>query len=158
SGGCLETDLGERARAVIETGKAHMVTYNTGGSDDDLLWGLGVGCEGAMQILLLRTGPAEAWQPLDYLGRALASHQRAVVGVVVESAVREFAPGRVLLPDHLADLPEALRTESSALLARVARAAEPEWLQSNGLRIFAVPLALPPRLLLLGAGPDALPI
>jgi xanthine/CO dehydrogenase XdhC/CoxF family maturation factor len=158
SGGCLETDLGEHALAVIETGKAHLVTYNTGGSDDDLLWGLGVGCEGAMRILLLRSGPAEDWQPLDYLGRSLASHARAAVGVVVESIGHEISSGRVLLPDRLIGLPEHLRAELSVQLARAAQSARTGWLESDGLRIFAVPLALPPRLLLLGAGPDALPI
>jgi xanthine/CO dehydrogenase XdhC/CoxF family maturation factor len=143
---------------VIDTGKAHLVTYNTGGSDEDLLWGLGVGCEGAMQILLLRTGPAEGWQPLDHLARALASHARTAFGLVVESDSRHLGAGRVLLPDHLTELPGTLRSELDARLAHATRSGQAEWLQSDGLRILAVPLALPPRLLLLGAGPDALPI
>ena len=57
SGGCLEGDLGERARAVIATGQAALVTYDLRNADD-LVWGLGLGCEGAMHILLLRVGPA----------------------------------------------------------------------------------------------------
>ncbi len=64
SGGCLEGDLREHARAVIATGAAREVRYDMRGSDD-LLWGLGLGCEGAMQILLLRAGPDNDWQPLD---------------------------------------------------------------------------------------------
>ncbi len=56
SGGCLESDLREHALQVMASGKAKLITYDTRGSDD-LLWGLGVGCEGAMQILLLRVGP-----------------------------------------------------------------------------------------------------
>jgi xanthine/CO dehydrogenase XdhC/CoxF family maturation factor len=158
SGGCLETDLREHALAVIDTGKAHLVTYNTGGSDDDLLWGLGVGCEGAMQILLLRSGPAEGWQPLEYLERALASHAHAAVGVVVESGAHDVAAGKVLVPDRLVGLPEALRAPLDERLTHAAESGQTQWLESHGLRIFAVPLALPPRVLLLGAGPDALPI
>ncbi|HVC31408.1 MAG TPA: XdhC family protein, partial [Steroidobacteraceae bacterium] len=57
SGGCLEGDLAERARAVIATGRASLVTYDLRNTDD-LVWGLGLGCEGAMHILLLRVGPA----------------------------------------------------------------------------------------------------
>ena len=71
SGGCLEGDLGERARTVIATGRARLVTYDLR-SSDDLVWGLGLGCEGAMHILLLRVGPHEEWQPLAHLAAALA--------------------------------------------------------------------------------------
>ena len=63
SGGCLEGDLREHARGVIATGQLREVRYDMRGPDD-LLWGLGMGCEGAMQILLLRVGPDNDWQPL----------------------------------------------------------------------------------------------
>src|SRR6185437_721152 len=72
SGGCLEGDLRERGRAVIETGRAALVTYDLRNSDD-LVWGLGLGCEGAMHILLLPLGPREEWHPLTHLAAALAS-------------------------------------------------------------------------------------
>src|SRR5262245_60782826 len=53
SGGCLESDLLERARAVLDTGTPAIVEYDTRTSDD-LIWGIGLGCEGAMTILLTR--------------------------------------------------------------------------------------------------------
>src|SRR5690349_2711049 len=37
SGGCLEGDLSEYARAVIDTGKPRVVTYDMRGGDD-LIW------------------------------------------------------------------------------------------------------------------------
>ncbi|HKF96847.1 MAG TPA: XdhC family protein, partial [Steroidobacteraceae bacterium] len=49
AGGCLEGDLREHGRAVIAGGAARTVRYDTR-TADDLLWGLGLGCEGAMQI------------------------------------------------------------------------------------------------------------
>src|SRR5690349_10268994 len=52
SGGCLETDLREHALAVIGSGEPRLVEYDTRGGDD-LIWGLGLGCEGAISILLL---------------------------------------------------------------------------------------------------------
>lgn len=164
SGGCLETDLRDHACRVIETGVARTVSYDTGGSDD-ALWGLGVGCEGSMQILLLRVGPAEAWQPFAHLAEALAGHRRTAIALVVEaSAGSRLAAGRALLPlgahrDEVAlDVPSALAAEVEGLLERVTRTGRPSWLESSALRLFALPLALPPRLLLLGGGPDALPV
>ena len=49
SGGCLEGDLAAHAASVLHTGTPKMVRYDNRG-DDDLLWGLGAGCEGGMDI------------------------------------------------------------------------------------------------------------
>src|SRR4051812_19196456 len=62
SGGCLESDLMERARSVIETGKPLIAEYDTR-SSDDILWGIGLGCEGAMRILLTRLDPQNGYEP-----------------------------------------------------------------------------------------------
>jgi xanthine/CO dehydrogenase XdhC/CoxF family maturation factor len=53
SGGCLEGDLAEHGRAVLATGVTKLARYNTQGAED-LLFGLGSGCEGTMDILLRR--------------------------------------------------------------------------------------------------------
>lgn len=50
SGGCLEGDLAIRARTVLDSGKPQVATYDLG--QDEELWGLGVGCEGVMRVLL----------------------------------------------------------------------------------------------------------
>jgi len=117
SGGCLEGDLREHARAVITSGTAASVRYDTR-TADDLLWGLGLGCEGAMQILLLQAGPANGWQPLAHLATALAAHERTAIGVIVDSADEEVRPGSVVLPSDAsggAPLPRGVRgTGSSA--------------------------------------------
>jgi xanthine dehydrogenase accessory factor len=157
SGGCLEADLCEHARRVIDTGEAHTVTYNTGGSED-ALWGLGVGCEGAMQILLLRVGPERSWQPLEHLESALERHRPTAAAIAVESRSPGLAAGHALIPGAASSGDPSLDADVQALLARVARSGRASWLESSALRIFAFPLALPPRLLLLGGGPDAAPI
>jgi xanthine dehydrogenase accessory factor len=161
SGGCLETDLREHAHSVIRSGEARIVTYNTGGTDD-ALWGLGIGCEGAMQILLLRVGPEREWQPVAHLARSLSRHERTAIAIVVESGSAGLAVGDVLRLGGGDGQPSGPRTElareADALLARVAQSGGASWLDSSALRLFAFPLALPPRLLLLGAGPDATPI
>lgn len=168
SGGCLEGDLGKRAGAVIETGEASLVTYDLRNSDD-LVWGLGLGCEGAMHILLLRVGPREEWEPLAHLAAALGEHSPTAIGVITESQDANAPVGALVLP---ASAPVSARTlpstASTALLeprALAALAAAPRtgavgWLIGPDARwqLLLLPLSLPPRLLLLGAGPDSLPV
>jgi xanthine dehydrogenase accessory factor len=184
SGGCLEGDLGERARAVIATGEAALVTYDLRNADD-LVWGLGLGCEGAMHVLVLRVGPREEWQPLAHLAAALAAHAPTAIGVLTESRDEALPMGALLLPGAPAPATEPVPAASAAVAAAplAARALPPQaaallepatlaalaaapgaaavgWLEGPEARwkLLLLPLALPPRLLLLGAGPDALPV
>ena len=161
SGGCLEGDLREHARAVIAGGVAVSVLYDMR-TADDLLWGLGLGCEGAMQILLLQVGPANGWQPLAHLAGALAAYERTAVGVIVESTHAAVRPGSVLLPTPAGtgaeESPVAEVPAAQQLLRQAAERGETGWLEESSWKLFALPLSLPPRILLLGAGPDALPV
>jgi xanthine/CO dehydrogenase XdhC/CoxF family maturation factor len=161
SGGCLEGDLRAHALSVIATGKCCPVRYDMRGPEDEL-WGLGMGCEGAMQILLLRAGPDNDWQPVAQFARSLATHTATAIGVVVESGSAEVPLGSLVLPGTTgsATVP-ALRTPAVAgALIRVASNGAPEWITaaSRSWKLFVLPLALPPRILILGAGPDAAPL
>ena len=160
SGGCLEGDLQEHALTVIATGKCCPVRYDMRGPDDPL-WGLGMGCEGAMQILLLRVGPDNDWQPMAELARSFASHTATAIGVVVESRDPDVPLGCLVLPARTAGLAAALNTRAIAeTLTRVAASGRSECVlgHSPSWKLFVLPLALPPRILLLGAGPDAAPV
>lgn len=172
SGGCLEGDLGERARAVIETGRCALVTYDLRNSDD-LVWGLGLGCEGAMHILLLRVGPQEEWQPLAHLAAALAEHTPTAIGIVTESRDPSIPAGALVLPQGAGAAPLVLPRSLSAgarttlleprtlaALAAAPGSGAVGWAQGpdGDWKLLLLPLSLPPKLLLLGAGPDALPV
>jgi xanthine/CO dehydrogenase XdhC/CoxF family maturation factor len=161
SGGCLEGDLREHARAVIATGAACPVRYDFRGPEDDL-WGLGLGCEGAMQILLLRVGPENDWQPVAEFNRALAARSQTAIGVVVESRRADVPLGSLVLPEETRRPPvAALRTPAvAAALTRATVERSTEWVEGDNRawKLFVVPLALPPRILVLGAGPDAAPV
>jgi xanthine dehydrogenase accessory factor len=171
SGGCLEGDLGERARTVIATGEAALVTYDLRNSDD-LVWGLGLGCEGAMHILLLRVGPQEEWQPLAHLAAASAAHAPTAIGVVTESRDDGTPVGALVLPQASSAAGLAVRALPAqaaaaliepaveAALAAAPSAGRVSTLAGPGARwrLLLVPLSLPPRILLLGGGPDALPV
>jgi xanthine/CO dehydrogenase XdhC/CoxF family maturation factor len=155
SGGCLEGDLAEYARAVIESGRARAIDYDLR-DPNDLIWGLGAGCEGAMHVLLVRVGPAEQWEPLSCLAQAYATHSPAAIGVIAESDDPQLPLGTVFGADSA---PAALSDAARAALAAAPRAERPGWHTEPGrYALFLLPLALPPRLLLLGAGPDAVPL
>jgi xanthine dehydrogenase accessory factor len=162
SGGCLESDLHQHAVQVMDSGKAKVITYDTGGSDDQL-WGLGVGCEGSMQILLLRVGPENGWQPLALFAGGHRRHERVAAAVVVASPEASLPPGSVIFPDGEpggAPVPLTLHDGIQSLLKRSFESGRPAALGGSAepLRVLAMPLALPPRLLLLGGGPDAQPL
>src|SRR4028119_370342 len=63
SGGCLEGDVFEQAQEVMTSGKPIVVQYDTM-SDEDIIWGLGLGCNGIVQILIERL---EEDHPLNHL-------------------------------------------------------------------------------------------
>lgn len=179
SGGCLEGDLGERALTVIETGQAALVTYDLRNADD-LVWGLGLGCEGAMHIVLVRVGPREEWQPLAHLAAALGAHSPTAIGVVTESRDSAIPRGTLLLPQSVGEsapnaerrclaLPRSLSAGAQAALLEprvidsltaALRFGAVGSLEGTGAhwKLLLLPLSLPPRLLLLGAGPDAVPL
>lgn len=162
SGGCLEGDLREHARAVASGGAPRTVSYDMR-TPDDLVFGLGAGCEGAMDVFLLPIGPATSWQPLASFASAATRGEPAAAAVVVESREARMPAGSVFVSDRdTADADDA-RSPLGACLTEAARGAvkrgEGGWTDAvPGVRAFIVVLAPPPRILLLGAGPDAKPV
>ncbi|MBX5460723.1 MAG: XdhC family protein [Steroidobacteraceae bacterium] len=169
SGGCLESDLREHADGVRRTGEPRIVSYDLRGPDD-LLWGLGVGCEGAMKIGLLRVSASNEWQPLAHMLEAQSLHQSTAVGLVIDSSRTDTSAGTVVLPNGTSYPPgvRAERSDTASALAQAIQSALADaatshrvgWIDSagEGAKVFALPLSLPPRILLLGAGPDTLPV
>ena len=138
SGGCLEGDLREHARTVIESGAARIVSYDLR-SKDDMLFGLGAGCEGAMDILLTRCVAGD-WQPLTLMERAWREGRESRVAFVTATS-----HGGLPLGSHF---PADIEFPGNAV-SRVA---------GSNSEIFVAAIAPPPRLLLLGGGPDARPV
>jgi len=82
SGGCLESDLAEHARRVHATGRAEIVTYDTR-EDDDAPWGLGLGCNGLIEVLLEPVPPHRGRDVAALIDRALAGDEPAVIATVM---------------------------------------------------------------------------
>ena len=63
SGGCLERDLAERIRPWLEDLQPRVVTYDST-REDDLVFGLGLGCRGVLELLV---EPFDAGHPPQLL-------------------------------------------------------------------------------------------
>jgi xanthine dehydrogenase accessory factor len=85
SGGCVESDLAEHARRVSETDRAEVVRYDTR-DDEDAPWGLGLGCNGLIDVLLEPLQPARAKYFAKFLNRALVADQPSVLATVIRVA------------------------------------------------------------------------
>lgn len=60
SGGCLEEDVLARARRVAASGEPEVAVYDTT-SENDLVWGVGLGCHGVVRVLLENVPVRPAW-------------------------------------------------------------------------------------------------
>ena len=158
SGGCLEADLMERARNVLETGVASVAEYDTR-SSDDILWGIGLGCEGAMSILLTRLDIGNDYQPFARAELCRREQVPAAFAVVIASQNAEYPLGRAYWLDSRDQPPLAVRTACASIQSRRGMAvAGASPVAADNATFLVVPVELPTRLLLLGAGPDAMPL
>lgn len=81
SGGCLEGDLHDHARALLRSGERCVErTYDSRGSDDPI-WGLGLGCEGLMRVLLLRIDATQNYEPVATLVVAARERKSTEVSI-----------------------------------------------------------------------------
>jgi xanthine dehydrogenase accessory factor len=153
SGGCLEADLSIHARSVLESGIPRAVEYDMRGPDD-ILFGIGAGCEGAMRVLLEPAGPGSlaAGALAGAAGMTGAGQPTSLV------AVHESADLPLGTYDAGALLPaELVSAAQSALADGVSR--DIKWhTGERRTRAFVQYLAPPPHLLICGAGPDAQPV
>jgi xanthine/CO dehydrogenase XdhC/CoxF family maturation factor len=163
SGGCLEGDVAVVAGEVIEQRTPRLMMYDLT-ADDDAVWGLGLGCNGAIEVFIEPTSSDDLmWRAARV---ALEADEAVVIATVIEGAGR-VATGRraVIWPDGrrqgslgdpAADA-EMLRLAEAALRER--RSAIHAVRTPDGqARVFAEVLHPPMRLIVCGAGHDAIPV
>jgi xanthine/CO dehydrogenase XdhC/CoxF family maturation factor len=153
SGGCLELDLVEHAREVLATGAARTAAYDMRG-ENDLIFGIGSGCEGAMRVLLQRVGPEERWQPLEAVAGQLTSGAPGAIAILADGA----DAGRAWWPgggDAPGPEPPALRAAREG--ARTPRLVSLD-ATAGATQALVIPLPAPPHLVVCGAGSDARPL
>jgi xanthine dehydrogenase accessory factor len=163
SGGCLEDDVTAHARDLLRGGPPQLLRYDLRADGDDL-WGLGLGCNGVVDVRVqsLRPGPlpyatAARWQ--------LEGHDVLVATVMEAEGEGVPAPGAQIA--IRAD-GEATGGLGDAHLDAVALAAVGEavpshddWLELPGrgrARIFFDHCRAPASFVIFGAGADVPPV
>jgi xanthine/CO dehydrogenase XdhC/CoxF family maturation factor len=161
SGGCLEGDLAERSRAVLANDKPAAVTYDLRDEVDEI-FGLGVGCNGLLRVFLQPLQSSRGYQPFAAIADALAGTQSAGVATVVESGDAALRAGATVIVDATSHVAFDVAPGAAARLAertRRAMAAGAAELAAEGdVTVLHAPLKPIPKLLVLGAGLDAVPL
>ncbi|MEP6900379.1 MAG: XdhC/CoxI family protein [Actinomycetota bacterium] len=161
SGGCLEADVLERARKVLQTGDASVFTYDTT-QDENSVFSLNMGCRGVIQILLEIASSENNY--LKFLAQSFDERRGGVVATLISKDKNSFdkSGSRFFydsensftneLSEHLtekirADCQNAMREQKSAF--RV---------YDEGTEVFLEFIKPVTSLLIFGAGADAIPL
>lgn len=174
SGGCLEGDVRENARAVFADGQPRLLHYDAT-SEDDILWGTGLGCSGTVDVLLERLPSGPLHYPTFLHGCALENRHGVLVTVFATEGETTAAPGQHLILDERKN---ALDDIADSELRAIARNAAGEMLATlddtrlpvipgctrhcalthGKAALLLEPLLPPIALYLFGAGYDAVPL
>lgn len=127
SGGCLEEDVMERARRVLASGKPELALYDTT-SENDLVWGVGLGCQGVVHIFIER----------------LPTVRPLWIKVLKENLQTRRDTELAIVHSGLVGLGTTLATELPAGVSFPA--------------VFRQTITAPPALVIFGAGDDARPL
>ena len=99
SGGCLEGDALRKALFVMAQQQAMLVTYNTMDEDDATI-GIGLGCNGIIQVLIEPIDPTNPVHPVQLLKKLTAKRQEGVLVTLFSLTDRKgFQPGTCMLLD-----------------------------------------------------------
>jgi xanthine dehydrogenase accessory factor len=164
SGGCLERDLTRRGWWHTANDRAALVTYGSTDDDDDLGVRLGLGCDGAVDILIERLGPNGGEdRPLDFIARCLKDEAEGLLLTVCQSTDPSIPVGGWLglgADDGLSGtiVRKELATLARRLCANGLRRATAVALDGGSVELLAEPIRPPPHLFVLGCGPDAVPL
>ncbi len=167
SGGCLEADLAQRAAEVFDSGESRTVVYDMR-SPDDLIWGLGLGCNGEIRVLVELLDPSRPPEYFDFLERCLERREPGVVASVFDViGPTEVALGSRAILDRNGSFRDALasaelsrlveRDATKVLSCRRTRAVDYA-LQEGSAQVLVEYVAPPISLVVFGAGSDARPM
>jgi xanthine dehydrogenase accessory factor len=163
---CFEEDLAERAREVIRSGKARLVLYDNT-APHDVVFGLGLGCNGVVEVLLEPGSAPATGQKLEVLSRSLESRKAMVIATVVGAGERaDLRTGDFLARNSAGTLVSTIRDSRLSFLIETEVSGEAPTLfmrktyslGKENVDVFFQRLDPPVQLLVFGAGADAVPL
>lgn len=154
SGGCVEKDLYEYSKEVWETGLPRKIEYDFQKSDD--AWGLGLGCNGKMDVWLQPFDPVlheeEAKSILATFERRHTTRKRYFCGTIIQTDNDTRLPlGKIVEfeEEYMSSLFELCDMDTMIIDAEV---------DDVHVQMFTEHIAPVPTLLIYGSGPDAKPL
>lgn len=168
SGGCLEADVCERAAEVSRTGVPVVVTYDAA-SDEDIVWGLGLGCDGTVEVLIEAADDEHAEDVLRFYKACCSSRERGVVATVfrVEGEPADRA-WEICVGSRLLLFPDGTLAGCCFGRALVADVQAAQFTGVSGVKryeramgyveVFIEAVEPPASLVVFGAGHDAVPV
>ncbi len=159
SGGCLEADVRQVAVAVIREGVPRLLHYDTG-DDDRTLWGLGLGCNGSVDIFVQSATSETATEVTRLVGDLLRGEAAFAVSTVVKGAT---GLGRALVLGAQGVLggstgdPQVDREVARSAADLLAKG-ESRLHEVGSLQVFTEVRTPPPYLIICGAGDDSIPL
>lgn len=97
SGGCLEGDALRKALLVMKEKRSMLVTYDTM-DEDDAKFGVGLGCNGIIQVLIEPIDASLENNPISYLEAIAAERKKAVLVTLFSMDDRKTTqPGTCML-------------------------------------------------------------
>jgi len=157
SGGCLEADVREHALAAIRGAAAPRLIHYDTGSDDRAVWGLGLGCNGEVDIFVQ---PFAAIGPQDPIRAAVELLQGDAPFATTTVLDGKDAGRRLVVTadgarrGSLGD--EALDPEAAAAARTQLGQGRSELHEVASRRVFTEVLLPPPHLVIFGAGDDSI--
>jgi len=168
SGGCLESDLATHAKNVFADGTAREVCYDMS-HGDDFAFGLGLGCDGVIHLLLQRLERDDGFAFLGTLHKAWQARDEGLLALVTSSNDRAFQPGDFAFDCSnggsagAAELIPEQYSSSGSMFSASHDMSRRYWQESIAMAagkvdVLLVPFTPPPALLVCGAGHDAVPV
>jgi xanthine dehydrogenase accessory factor len=166
SGGCLEGDALKKAQLVIFQKKSMVVTYDTT-DDDDAKFGVGLGCNGIIHILIEPIDSTQVNHPVALLKQAMEDREPKILVTLFDlKNKREKQLGTCLLFQNSQFL--AIPTEVESWIpeikndiADVMKAKQSlisHYPGSKPIHAFVELIQAPISLVIIGAGNDAMPL
>lgn len=167
SGGCLEGDALRKAQNVIFQQKPMLVTYDTT-DEDDQKFGVGLGCNGIIHVLIEPIDATDPYNPLLLLKISQENREAAVMCTIFSlKNSRDNQVGSKLLYKHTGMIGN-LHFDQSGLIDQIETDIKEtfnerhnsiiQYPQFDDLNVFYESLQPPVRIILFGAGNDTIPL
>src|SRR6478735_4202524 len=164
SGGCLEGDALRKALFVMTEGRAMLVTYDTNDEDDAKL-GMGLGCNGIIQVLIEPIDVSKNDNPIALLKAITAKRQQSVLVTLFSLDKKLTQPGTCLLltqDDNIrgvqTNLHDILIVEARQVLAAQQSSFKNYSSENKSLTAFVELITPSISLVIGGAGNDVIPL